>query len=154
MCIRDRIKPDPVELKKDVVRRKLIFIALIAALVGLTHAYMRTRSSESTVQSTALAQKPASENNHDQATLGDTTRVSAKAREEFLTEASENIQTTASTVEKTTQELIDDTKEKVNTSFNDLIYTTTIKPIIAKIQSLPSEQQVHIQDAICKPPAP
>ncbi len=149
-----RVKPDPVEIKKDVVRRKLVFIALIAALVGLTHQVIRTRSSEPTAQHTASLSSSESKKTPSEATLGETTQVSAKAREEFLTEASENIQNTASTVEQTTQALLDDTKEKVNTSFNDLIYTTTIKPIIAKIRSLPAEQQIDIQEAICKQQAP
>ena len=148
-----RSKPDPVEMKKDVVRRKLLFIALIAALVGLTHVVITNRSSSS-ASDESKPKTIQAQNESKEAILGETTEKSHKAREEFLTEASENIQATATTVERSTQGLIDDTKEKVHTSFNDLVYSTTIKPIIAKIQSLPADQQIHILEAICKPQAP
>lgn len=138
--------PDPVELKKHSVRQKLISIALIALLVGATNAYMAKRGEKP--QAELQSQRQSSKKN--ESILGESTEVSARARDSFIDEASDTIQTTASTVEKSTQQLIDETKDKVNTSFNELIYTTTIKPLIDKIQSLPPDQRENIQDAICK----
>ena len=145
-----RTKLDPVEIKKLIVRRKLAFIALIAALVGVTNIVMMVRSDD-----TASAPSPQPprqvETSTTAETLGESTQESTQAQQDFVREATDTIQTTATAVEKTTQEIIDETKEKVDQSFNELIYTTTIKPIIDKVHSLPPEQQQNIQEALCKP---
>lgn len=141
--------PDPVELKKHSVRQKLIAIALIAALVGATNAYMAKRGEWPHVERQSSDFQSSAENKAN--LLGESTEVSAKARDTFISEATDTIQTTATAVEKSTQEVIEETKDKVNTSFNELMYTTTIKPMIDKIEALPPEQKENIQEAICKP---
>lgn len=141
--------PDPVELKKHSVRQKLVGIALIAALVGATNVYMAKRGERSKVERQPSSFQSSVEN--EARILGESTQVSEKARDNFISEATDTIQTTATAVEKSTQELIEETKDKVNTSFNDLFYTTTIRPMIDKIEALPPEQKENIQEAICKP---
>lgn len=141
--------PDPVELKKHSVRQKLVGIALIAALVGATNVYMAKRGERPKAERQPSSLQSSVDNETN--LLGESTQVSAKARDNFISEATDTIQTTATAVEKSTQELIEETKDKVNTSFNDLFYTTTIKPMIDKIEALPPEQKENIQEAICKP---
>ena len=145
-----RTKLDPVEIKKLIVRRKLAFIALIAALVGVTNIVMMMRSDDTASEPSPQPPRQV-ETSTTAETLGESTQESTQAQQDFVREATDTIQTTATAVEKTTQEIIDETKVKVDQSFNELIYTTTIKPIIDKVHSLPPEQQQNIQEALCKP---
>lgn len=139
-------KIDPTEKiqleKRKNVKQKLMFASALAVLIALGNLAMFLRAD-------SQPSKPKQESSQPE-------------EEEVLSEASQREKTSLESVVKQSGELINtvstqsdkvigDTKANLSDKIDSVLYTTTIKPIIDKIESLPVAQQKHIEEAICKP---
>lgn len=128
--------------KRLAVKRKVLFALVLIGLIGIANAYAHTRPQPS---STPTAQSAPSSTEID--VLGKVTEREVQS----LSEVVEQSQGIVEDVSQQTDEVISHTKEHLTQKIDEAIYVSTIKPIIDKIESLPSTQQEYIQEAVCKP---
>jgi len=141
-----KIDPDEKKQyeKRKNVKTKLLFAGLLAALVLVTNVYIsRTRDNVSEVvnQMSADRSRPR--------VLGQTTE-DERARFERV---QKQTQLLAEQITTQSEQLITDSKTKVEDTVTELVYKTTIKPLIDRIRGLPDEHQEYIKEAICSDPS-
>lgn len=136
-----RTKPDPVEVKRTTVRRKIFFVGLIVALVGLTNAFMVWQGSQPQRSTSTAQQKP------QPAPTG------LHKEKQLISEVASSAQKTSAQVLGAATAYMDNAKAKANESFHDAVFNTTIKPIIDHFESLPEDQQKSVKQAICVAPS-
>ena len=143
-------KIDPEEQKhldkRDSVKKKLMFAVGFAALVVLTNVLM-TRTSEKEVVN---AERKYEIHEEISTVLGEATDEEKERLERVQTQAIQ----LKETVTEESNKLIDEGKEQVEQKVSDLIYATTIKPLVDRINSLSEGQQEAIREAVCKPVEP
>ncbi len=128
--------------KRLAVKRKVMFALVLVGLIGVANAYALTRQRPSAPTKTHTA-PPQTE----KSVLGKANQREIQSYSELLDTSREITQD----ISQQTDEVISQTKEHLTQKVDEAIYTSTIKPIIDKIESLPSSQQEYIQEAVCKP---
>lgn len=128
--------------KRTAVKRKVLFAVVLVALIGTANAVATMRA-----QNPTPAQKLTQKEDVSADVLGKATHI----EQQSLGEVVEQTQGVIDDVSKQTDQIIDETKEHLTEKVDSAIYSTTIKPIVDKIESLPEAQQKHIQDAVCEP---
>lgn len=138
-------KIDPTEKiqleKRKNVKQKLMFATALVALIGIGNVAVMLRPDSPAPQ--ASAPKLLKEED----VLGEASEKEKASLQSVVKQSGELI----STVSTESDKVIGDTKAHLTEKIDSVIYTTTIKPIIEKIKSLPVAQQEHIEEAICKP---
>ena|SRR3989338_3870273 len=134
-----RTKADPSIVKAKVVRKKLFFIGLIITLVGMTNLIVY-KGGKSPKGNTNESRKE---------TI--TKTPSFDKEKKLVMEAAKSAQQTSEKVLGVTTAYIEDAQEKVQTSVQDVVFNTTIKPFIDRFDSLPHKQQESVREIICKP---
>src|SRR3989344_4114890 len=127
-----RTKADPSIVKAKVVRKKLFFIGLIIALVGITNliVYQRGKSPKRTMEESRRE------------TI--MTSPSFDKEKKLVMEAAKSAQQTSEKVLGATTAYIENAQEKVQTLVQDVVFNTTIKPFIDRFDSLPHKQQESV----------
>lgn len=135
-------KIDPEEQihldKKRVVKNKLLFAVGFAMLVVMTNFVMTRKADMRKAQ--AVKEKPSSE------VMGEATQ----AEKERLARVQKQTSDVVEMVTSESNNFIEESKEQVETTFSDIVYKTTIKPLIDRIQKLPDDQQDYVREALCK----
>jgi len=127
---------------------KIIFLTIVALSVLLAYFLINSRKEN--------INEPTSEVK----TLGEQTIERAQEQDEELAkniaERMDTVKDTAEYVreeiETTTEDVVAIGKKQVETTANDLLYSTTLKPIVAKIEDLPEAQQEQLRKQICPQP--
>ena len=127
---------------------KIIFLTIVALSVLLAYFLINSRKEN--------INEPTSEVK----TLGEQTIERAQEQDEELAkniaERMDTVKDTAEYVreeiETTTEDVVAIGKKQVETTANELLYSTTLKPIVAKIEDLPEAQQEQLRKQICPQP--
>jgi polyhydroxyalkanoate synthesis regulator phasin len=127
---------------------KIIFLTVVALSVLLAYFLINSRKEN--------INEPTSEVK----TLGEQTIERAEEQDEELAkniaERMDTVKDTAEYVreeiETTTEDVVAIGKKQVETTANELLYSTTLKPIVAKIEDLPEAQQEQLRKQICPQP--
>lgn len=127
---------------------KIIFLTVVSLSVLLAYFLINSRKEN--------INEPTSEVK----TLGEQTIERAEEQDEELAkniaERMDTVKDTAEYVreeiETTTEDVVAIGKKQVETTANELLYSTTLKPIVAKIEDLPEAQQEQLRKQICPQP--
>ena len=127
---------------------KIIFLTVVALSVLLAYFLINSRK-ENINEPTSQVK-----------TLGEQTIERAEEQDEELAkniaERMDTVKDTAEYVreeiETTTEDVVAIGKKQVETTANELLYSTTLKPIVAKIEDLPEAQQEQLRKQICPQP--
>lgn len=127
---------------------KIIFLTIVALSVIFAYFLINSRKEN------------APESTSELKTLGEQTIERAEEQDKEL---AKNIAERMGTVrgaaeyvreeiETTTEDVVAEGKKQVETTANELLYSTTLKPIVAKIEDLPEAQQEQLRKQICPQP--
>lgn len=128
--------------KRQSVKRKLSFVLVLAALVLAANAFVSR--SQSDVQTVV---QELEEEKETQNILGEST----KDEKERLERVQKQTRQLAENVTTATEEVVTESKERLEQTISDFVYSSTIQPLINKINGLPDDQQDYIKEAICRP---
>lgn len=134
------------EDKRQNVILKLVSAALIISLALLTHLLSEKIRDSRVAQNSVQLEK----------TLGEQTKNKedlVESVQEQIGEAKEKADTYSKAIGSSTEEYIDYQKESITDKAFQSIVNTTIKPILDKIEALPSDQQEYIRSQVCPAPA-
>ncbi len=128
---------------------KIIFLATLALSVVVAYFLINSRKDTDTTN-------PLSE----EKTLGEETIARAEEQDKELAKnIAEGVDTVKNTaeylrgeIETTTEDVVTEGKKYVEDTSNELLYSATLKPIVAKIEDLPEAQQEQLRKQICPQP--
>lgn len=130
------------EDKRRSVIQKLIFAGVIVLLVLLVNFFvLRNRPVEP-----ETSEKPDSE-----ATVLGESDSSTETFEDRVATIQEQAIETATELEGAAETVIETGRAQAEKTISTVVYETTLKPIIDKVQSLPQNQKEVIQEAVCTP---
>lgn len=148
-----RAKKDPKEEKRKIVTTKVAFGLLLGLLILATNAYVNARP-QSEPESTHSEKNKTNQESVDNQKDADESVLGLTSEDK---ERIERVGTTVSTklreVDERTKKVIEDGREQIGGKANDLIYNTTIKPIIDRFEALPDAQKESIRESVCTDPS-
>lgn len=127
--------------KRSTVKKKLAFAATIGVLILITNLFMMLRSDSKSQTGTSPA---------DTRVLGQSAIISSddKARIQRVQKQATEL---AQDITEQTEIYVEEVKEKTQKSLSDVVYNTTIRPLIERIESLPDDQQEYVKEQLCRP---
>lgn len=133
-------KKDPVEDKRKAVKAKISFSLFIALLLVLGNALVTRQEPPEVPPIEEKTQK----------SLDVLVQDSVEQEKELVGKIRTYVAETQTQVEEEAGEVLSETKTRVSDTVSDLIYKTTLEPLINKIQGLPDDQRVYVKEAICR----
>lgn len=125
--------------KMKAIKNKLLFAGVFALLVLATNFYMtRYPKQQAEVDTASYEQQPA--------VLGKSTKEEKERLERVQKQANDFVET----VSNESSSFIETSTNKVEKTVSDIVYTTTIKPLIDRINNLSDDQQDYVREALCK----
>lgn len=137
-----------LEEKRQSVKLKLLFFGIFVMALFVTNLYVEHMRKDVQEAVAELERGSRLQENGKEAVLGETT----EDERERLARVQSKTQELADSFFNTSETLITDSKDRFEKTVSEFVYTSTIKPIIDKINGLPNDQQEYIRDAICVPP--
>lgn len=138
-------KEKKIQEKRQSVKIKLAFAAGIAVLVMGVNAYMNYARKDIDAVVAQMEQEQ-DKNDETESVLGITEEERAR-----FTQVREQSQLLADQVTEQSTELLEESKDRLDNTVSEIVYNTTIKPLIDRIKGLPGDQQEYIKEAICVP---
>lgn len=147
-----KIPQTSTDEKRKSVISKLIFVSLMGALVGLMYIMGNVRVGKE--KSTSVSGKAASAFSEKGSVIGEETSLETEQLKKALSKQIDQFKNTASNyqdeIQTTAGKAIQEGKKEIESKVTDVVYQTTIKPLIDKVQSLPSAQQEYIKEQLCR----
>jgi|SRR3989344_6711232 len=147
-----KIPQTSVDEKRKSVISKLIFVSLMGALVGLMYIVGNIRVGKE--KSDSASRKAGRAFTEKGSVIGEETSVETEQLKSALSKQIDQFRNTASNyqdeIQTTAGKAIQEGKKEIESKATDVIYQTTIKPLIDKVQSLPETQQEYIKEELCR----
>ena len=140
-------KVDPAQKKmlekRADVKNKIVALFVIGLLVAGSSVFL---SREGRDVETVVEELEKGTDESSAGILGEAT----DREKELFTKVRERAQSIADDVTVQSEKMIEESKDRLEETVAEVVYSTTIKPIIDRINGLPDDQRDYIKESICR----